>query len=85
MMNVSDISESLGIKLTTDFIVDTLGVDPDGKDKRATLFEERKFPDIKQALIEHIESASIKKAPKKTAEKPTKPAAAATATDDDDY
>ena len=84
MMNVSDISESLGFKVTTEFIVNTLGVKPDDKDKRATLFAESKFEDIQEALIKHIGLCSPSKAPKRPSKADAKKADPAPA-DDEDY
>ena len=84
MMNVSDISESLGFKVTTEFIVNTLGIKPDDKDKRATLFAESKFEDIQEALIKHIGSCLPSKAPKRPSKAEAKKADPAPA-DDEDY
>lgn len=84
MMNVSDISESLGFKVTTEFIVNTLGINPDDKDKRATLFAESKFEDIQEALMAHIGSCSPSKAPKRPSKAETKKPAVQE-NDDEDY
>ena len=84
MMNVSDISESLGFKVTTEFIVNTLGVTPDDKDKRATLFAESKFEDIQEALIKHIGLCSPSKAPKRPSKVEVKKPVAQES-DDEDY
>lgn len=85
MMNVSDISESLGFKVTKEFIVESLQIEPDGKDKRATLFAQSKFGDIKQALIEHIESCEPAKAEKRPSQAKVSKPAAPESDDEDDY
>lgn len=69
MLTLPQIQESLGIKLTGNFITDALGIVPAERDKRAVLFSPDQFDAIKAALIEHVEGCEPVDAPSK-AKKP---------------
>ena len=64
------IQASLGFKITGEFIVDTLGVEPVERDKRAQFFTAEQFDVIKKKLSYHCRDAELvraEKAQKKTA------------------
>lgn len=53
-ITIVDINERFGVKLTTGFIVETLGVEPDEQDKRSLLWREERFRPICNAFSDHI-------------------------------
>lgn len=57
LMNTAAIQQSLGLKITAEFIVDTLGVEPHSTDKRARFYTPAQFELIKAALCKHINKA----------------------------
>ena len=69
MLTTTQVSDHFGLKMTSEFVVDTLKVPNDGKEKRAFLWNEDKIPVIGEAIIEHVK---------------TKLQAPATAVDEDD-
>lgn len=86
LLTIGDIQASLGIKVTGDFIVNTLGVQPHSTDKRAQFYTEGQYNEIREKLVEHIENAddivAAEKKPPKA--KTTAPAATAPTVDDDE-
>lgn len=76
MMNVGDIARRMGVAITAQHLAN-LGFEPDGKEHRAVLFEESKYPKICQAFGEWIKeqagNAPVAKPPKtEKADKPGK-------------
>lgn len=55
-VSTGEIGKRLGFALRQDFIEGTLGVMHAGTDKRATLWRESQWAEIKAALVEHIRS-----------------------------
>ncbi len=83
-LNTGDISRRIGLTVTTQIIED-LGFQPVGKDKRASLWAESDYPKICKARGAHIAGkGSVSVTPDKPPAnvKDTKPAA--TAVEDDD-
>lgn len=76
MLNIGQVQEVLGIKITGDFIVDHLGIEPEQREKRAMLFGEKQIPLIFMELSKHFkkmaatEVVTPPKAERKPAGKP---------------
>jgi hypothetical protein len=54
MLTTTQIGDHFGLKMTSEFIVETLKIPNDGKEKRAFLWSEDKIPVIGAAIIEHV-------------------------------
>lgn len=68
-LTTTEIGAHFGITMSTDFIVNTLGVPNDGTLKRASLWDVDKLPVIADALAAHVKA----RGDAKVAFKPTKP------------
>lgn len=79
-IKTGDITARLGMTVTSDLIIN-LGFPPDARDKRATLWDEAKWPAICDAIAGHV--VKQKKATTLAVRKGA-PAPAASVVDDDD-
>jgi len=78
LITLPQIQESLGIKITGDFISDVLGIEPTDTEKRAKFYTEAQYNEIRSALVNHIDNAEeIARAPAKKAPAAAKKAAKA--------
>lgn len=94
--NTSDVQSMIGIKITAEYIVDTLGIEPFERDKRALFWSRDQVAEIAQGirnrmleLAEDIRSGSVtpakaEKKPKKAEPAPAKTAAELFDEDDDE-
>lgn len=56
MLNVTKVGEYLGIKVAGEFIIDELGIEPDGRDKRSIMWTEDSIKNkIIPALRRHLD------------------------------
>lgn len=85
-LNVGKISDHLQIKITGEFIVETLGIEPVARDKRSMLFSEEQLRgEIIPRLIAHLDGMSISPVGDAPAKPATKRAKKAPKPGDADY
>lgn len=85
LYNIGDIQEALGFKITADFIIEKLGVQPHSTEKRAKFFDIDGWHEIKEKLAEHVTDCAIHaKVDKAAVPAPAKKKAAPPPVEDDD-
>lgn len=84
LYNITDIQHSLGIKITGEFITESLGVQPAHREKRSMFFTEDQYVEIQRKLTGWINNTELSRADGKVTK--TAPAVKTTASmvDDDD-
>lgn len=55
-LNLGAITGRLGFAMTAAFVTESLGIKPAATDKRAVLFRESQWPEIKAALVQWVDS-----------------------------